>query len=389
MVSSLDRNWQKIHKEANVVDVHAHPSLKLSLFNRILTNPIRAGRSFDPFGVRTEFPSLKKGGVDVLLSTVYAPEKGIFEECKYVKLLRYLMPGKWKKVYGRPPSEVASEMLDVMEEAVEKSTDDKTGALLAKMIYSLEELDALLASDDENRPVGVIHNLEGAHCLDGNIDNVEKFFQRGVAYLTLAHFYENEAVHPTFPYPESVQKAGCFQNVRNLALGLKPFGEQVIEKMMELGMILDISHCTPPARRRIFDIVGTKAPIIASHVGAYEINPSPYNMQDDEIKKIADSGGLASVIFMNYWLMPHETKRGLNFISRTIEHFVKIGGADHVAIGTDFDGFTDPPDDLSDISELPRLTQRLIADDYTDAEIQKILGGNAVRVLHDGWGKKQ
>jgi microsomal dipeptidase-like Zn-dependent dipeptidase len=154
-----------------------------------------------------------------------------------------------------------------------------------------------------------------------------------------------------------------------------------------MGRIIDICHCTPPARARIYDIVGTRRPLIASHVGAYEINPSPYNLKDWEIKHIADTGGLSAVILMNYWLMAHETKRGLNFITRTIDHFRQVGGIDHVGIGTDFDGFTDPPDEVKDATQLPHLTQRLLAEGYSREAIEKIWGGNAVRVLHDGWGR--
>jgi membrane dipeptidase len=157
--------------------------------------------------------------------------------------------------------------------------------------------------------------------------------------------------------------------------------------MEELGMLIDVSHCTPPARAQVYEIVGNRAPILATHVGAYEINPDPYNLKDWEIKKIAESGGVVGVIFMNYWLMPHETKRGLNFITRTIEHFVNVGGAEHTSVGTDFDGFTDPPDDIKDASELPRLTQRLVVEGYSEETIIKIWGGNALRVLREGWGK--
>jgi membrane dipeptidase len=124
-------------------------------------------------------------------------------------------------------------------------------------------------------------------------------------------------------------------------------------------------------------------------VGAYSINPSPYNLKDWEIRRIADTGGVVAVIFMNYWLMPNETRRGLNFIAHTIEHFVNVGGIEHVAFGSDFDGFNDPPDDLKDASELPKLTQRLIAEDYSIDKIKKILGGNTLRVLREGWGKKK
>ncbi len=388
MPETRDVDWEALHfDQTTVLDLHAHPSLKVSLFNRTLTRRFRASRAFDPFGVRTDFVSLRLGGVDVLLSTVYPPEKGILEECRYLRMLRYVLPGTWKRVFDQPYLAVTMEMLDSMEAQVEAACEPCNGKRLAQMVYSVRELDELLAQEGE-RPIAVIHNVEGGHSLDGNADNLQALFDRGVAYLTLAHFYENEAVYPCFPYPESVQSLGCFTGDRNVALGLKPFGEQVIEKMIELGMILDIVHCTPPARKRIYDIVGKRMPLIASHVGAYEINPSPYNLKDWELRKIADSGGVAGVIFMNYWLMPHETKRGINFITRTLEHFANVAGIDHVAIGTDFDGFTDPPDDLEGAIRLPRLTQRLIAEGYDAEAIQKIWGGNALRVLREGWGRK-
>lgn len=378
-------NWKSIHDRALIVDLHAHPALKVLLFDRALASRFRASRAFNPFSVRTNLSKLKQGGLDVLLSTVYAPERRIVQDCCYLKLLRYLMPLKWKKLFLRPYFDVTLEALKKMEDQVAKKP--KTGEPQAQMARSVRELDELLAQGPDG-PIAVVHNVEGAHSLDGDLDNLQRLFELGVAYLTLAHFYENEAVHPCFPYPENVQILGCFRDTHNPALGLKPFGEQVIEKMIELGMILDITHCTPPARRRIYDIVGQRLPIIASHVGVYEINPSPYNLQDWEIKKIADTGGVVGVIFMNYWLMPHQAGRGLDFIARTIEHLVRVAGPDCVAIGSDFDGFTDPPDDLKDASELPRLTQRLVAEEYSEEQIIKILGGNALRVLRTGWGKK-
>jgi membrane dipeptidase len=78
----------------------------------------------------------------------------------------------------------------------------------------------------------------------------------------------------------------------------------------------------------------------------------------------------------------------VNFISRHIEHMVNAGGEDVVGIGSDLDGFTTPPDDLDNASQLPRLTQRLVVDGHPEGRIKKILGGNALRVLCDGWGKK-
>jgi microsomal dipeptidase-like Zn-dependent dipeptidase len=182
-------DWQQVHyQDATILDLHAHPSLKVSLFNRLLTSRFRAGRSFDPFGVRTDFPKLKEGGLDILMSSIYVPEKGILEECRYLRLLRYVMRSAWHRVFSRPYFDVAMDMIDAMEGQVERAQDAETGKPLASMIRSVQELDELLGQPGE-RPVGVIHCVEGSHCLDGNLDNVARFFDRGVAYMTLAHFY--------------------------------------------------------------------------------------------------------------------------------------------------------------------------------------------------------
>jgi membrane dipeptidase len=99
------------------------------------------------------------------------------------------------------------------------------------------------------------------------------------------------------------------------------------------------------------------------------------------------------VIFMTYWLMLGETKFGLDLISQHIEYISQVGGENVVAIGTDFDG-ADPPDDIDDAAQLPKLTRRLMGEylshtgrKYSDAQVQKFLGGNAARMLVDGWGK--
>ncbi|MEJ2263218.1 MAG: membrane dipeptidase [Anaerolineales bacterium] len=387
MANNTSKSDQIHFKESTIVDLHAHPSLKVSLFNRMLTSRFYSSRAFDPFSVRTDFPKLKEGGLDTMLSVVYAPEKGIVEECRVLRYLRFLMPRTWNKVYIPTYIDVTLKMIDEIEKMIADAIDPVSGKALAKVARSAPELESILGLGDD-RPIGVVHCVEGGHSLDGNLDNLQRLSDRGVAYMTLAHFFENEIVHPCFPWPESVQKFGCFQSDRDVSLGLKPFGEQVVEKMMELGMLIDVSHCTPPARARIYDIVDKRAPLMATHVGAYEINPSPYNLQDWEIKRIAEGGGVVGVIFMNYWLMPHETKRGINFVARTIDHFAKTGGIDHVSIGSDFDGFTDPPDDLKDASELPKLTQRLVAEGYSQEAIIKIWGANALRVLREGWGKQ-
>lgn len=88
---------------------------------------------------------------------------------------------------------------------------------------------------------------------------------------------------------------------------------------------------------------------------------------------------------MNYWLSPVDTGLGLKYIERTIDHLIKVGGDSVPSIGTDYDGFTDPPDEMVDCSELPRLTKYLVSLRYPDETIKKVLGGNALRLLREGW----
>jgi membrane dipeptidase len=97
---------------------------------------------------------------------------------------------------------------------------------------------------------------------------------------------------------------------------------------------------------------------------------------------------------MNYWLYPTEQHLGMKYVLKTISHLHDVGGADVIGIGTDFDGFTDPPDDLEDMTRLPRLTRELVTPyssprrrRYSDSTVKKILGGNALRVLREGWKK--
>ena len=388
MSEENEQPWEEIHRKATLIDLHAHPSLKAYTLGRELTRFNPAASYFNPFSVRTDLPKLKAGKVDVFNSTIYAPERELLKDFRLLGVM---------KAFGLISRDVFSDkyfpltisMLDQIEEIVRTSKDPKTKKPYAEMATSRAELEDILSKKDGT--VAIIHNVEGAHSLDGDLNNLDTLFNRGVAYLTLAHFYPNEAVHPVFPFPEYAKALGDFRRRRDLTKGLKkPFGRQVVERMIEIEMLIDIAHCTPQARKDVYEIVDKsdkKPPVIASHIGAFEINPNPYNLKDWEIEWIAGKGGVIGVIFMNYWLVPHERKQGIDYIVQTIRHLVDIAGSKHVALGSDFDGFTDPPDDIKDISKLKFLTQRLVAEDFTESQILDILGGNVLRVLRQGWGK--
>jgi membrane dipeptidase len=234
--------------------------------------------------------------------------------------------------------------------------------------------------------------------------NLQSLFDAGVACMTVAHFYPNHLAAPCFPYPEFavdyLDILGDSESAlinHDLTMGLTPLGEEVVEAMLTMGMLVDVTHSTPAARAGIYVIAertGQGNRVVATHIGAQAINPSPYNLEDWEIRKIATLGGLIGVILMPYWTQPHERTQGLDFLSRTIEHIITVGNEDVIAIGSDLDGFTDPPDELAHYGQMPRIAGRLMAEyrseleeKYSDELVIKILGGNALRVLVNGWGK--
>ena len=393
-MSNLD--WKRIHHEATIVDLHIHPSMQQQLFNRNLNLRYVINRTLhgNPMNVRASFPRLHDGGYDVILSTLYVPEKGILNDFPIVKLFRFLRPDLWRKLILSPPFDATLKIMQDMETAVESSIS----ADVVKMAGSIAELNAILSQPKGQRPIAIIHAVEGAHSLGDKdasdeevMHHLDVLFQRGVICITLAHFYPNRIVDPCYPFPEDIARLAANPTLwRDLTLGLTDLGKQVVEKMIELGMLIDLSHCTPTARQQIYEIVdasGKHTPLVASHVGAYAIDPSPYNLTDREIQRIARDGGVIGVIFMPYWLMPKESGQGLNFISRHIQYLIDTGGEDIIGIGTDFDGFATPPDDLDNASQMPRLTQRLVVDGHSEACIKKVLGGNALRMIRQGWGR--
>jgi microsomal dipeptidase-like Zn-dependent dipeptidase len=386
-------DWQAIHASAPVIDLHIHPAMNRLAIKQNLNIRSVVSRSFNPFAVRASWPRLKSGGYRTILSVLHVPERGLIKDFPIINLFRFLRPDLWHQLMAAPPFDATLKIMADLEQTVETSSPVKM-----QMAKSVAELNAILSQPVDRRPIAVVHAVEGAHSLggpeaseDGILRNVDEFFQRGVAYMTLAHFYPNRVVNPCYPFPADFANLSANPAIwRDLTKGLTDLGKRVVAKMIDRGMLIDLSHSTPTARREVYQIAeasGKRVPLLATHIGAYEINPSPYNLADWEVKRIARDGGVVGVIFMPYWLMPNATGQGINFLFRTIDHFINIAGEDHVGLGTDFDGFTTPPEDLKDASEMPRLTQRMIVEGYSEERINKILGENAVRVLREGWGK--
>ena len=414
-------NWEDLHDQSVVFDWHNHGCLKNFLFDRSLDGKDSRflstlfKRAFWPLSERNTLPKMEQGGLDVVLSTSYVPEIEWVDDQPLIKFLKWIYPSVNKRVFKPTYFDAINAQMDSMEAEVKKYNDTNLESRF-QFVHSLKEFEEAVS---DNKIV-MIHSVEGGHSLNGELakkrvdestavkpfienellTNLEHLYDRGVAYLTLAHFYPNHLVSPVFPYPEyGIKKSNWKQLMAgwDMNKGLTSIGKKVVQAMKDMGMLIDITHCTPKARQEVYEIVGDDlSRVVASHIGAFGVNPDPLNLEDWEIKWLADHNCLIGIIFMNYWLSPVDTGLGLKYIEKTIDHIINIAGDQVLAIGTDFDGFTDPPDEITDISELPRLTRYLKCfkssvntDKYSDNTISNILGRNSLRFILEGWGKKR
>lgn len=206
--------------------------------------------------------------------------------------------------------------------------------------------------------------LEGGQLIGDNIDNINKFYNRGMRYLTLAWNYGTD---------------WCGGAKDDDSKGLSQFGKQAIDRLKELGIMIDVSHVNKKSLQDILEY--TDATVIATHSGAYNVNNSNRNLHDEHIKEIARRGGVIGSVFYPYFL--NNTDKAT--IADVIKHINYIrnltGSVDNIALGSDFDGIDVTPEGLENVSKFPNLTKALCEEGYTANEITKILGANALRVF--------
>jgi membrane dipeptidase len=224
--------------------------------------------------------------------------------------------------------------------------------------------------------------------LDGRLRRLEELGRRGVASLTLTHLFPNDVAGHTEGIPESQRKFPIcpLRTGVDESRGLTPAGAEIVRRMVDLRMVPDLTHCTPKARAEVLRDVDGRVPVIVSHAGLQSLNPVPYNLADEEVLEIAATGGVIGVIFMPYWLHKDHPRAGLGAIWDTMHRIYRLtGNWGSVAIGTDFDGFTDPPDDVENASKLPAVRRMLEQKGLAAADVEDVLGRNARRVLNDCW----
>lgn len=370
-----------------LTDIHAHPAMNAFLWDRDLRRHYFTGKTFNPLASLTDFKMLEKGGVKVLWSSNHIPERSMFD-CKLLWVAAHLTRGG-RMLLKNDAWECLLAMMAQMERQVARAGDR------FEVARSNAELDDVLAA----RKTAIVHTVEGGHVLgaglengdlDGRLERVDELAERGVASITIAHLFPNElAGHAeAIPAAESNLPLCHLDSEVDLSLGLKrPAGPAVVERMVERRILPDVMHCTPRARRDVYAQVANRIPIVGSHSGVQALNPEPYNLDREDVEAIVASGGLIGVIFMPYWLAEEHPGPGLEAIWETMDELRAWSGDkwDHVAIGTDFDGFTDPPDDCDSSAKLPVIRDLLERKGLSQADVEKVLGGNARRVLQAGW----
>jgi membrane dipeptidase len=261
--------------------------------------------------------------------------------------------------------------------------------------------------------IAALLGLEGGYAIDEKLENVERYYKLGVRYMSPA-------------WSVSTSWAGSSGDEVGANRGLNDFGKNVVREMNRLGMLVDVSHVSD---KTFWDIVNTSTrPVVATHSACRALADVPRNLTDDMIRALAKTGGVVNVIFYPEHLEPgwsqkkkqldaeiapmvqqasanepgdavhkklaRDRVRAEQYVKRLppvtvsrivdhIDHIVKLVGIDHVGIGSDFDGVQATTADLATVADLPNLTKELLKRGYSESDVDKILGGNMLRVMEE------
>lgn len=326
-----------------LITVHSHATL-IDLHNDILE--VMLGEPSYHLGTlhithHTDIPRLQKGGVDIQF----------FSD--------WVSPTQFPESLYYDQSQV---MINILNNEI---------ALNSNTIGLAKNPQEAIALNNTGKIAAVI-GVEGGHAIENSLDNLVNLHNQGMRYLTIT-------------WNNSTSWAVSAQDSRSSTVGLSDFGKSVIRMMDSLGVIIDVSHT---GIKTILDILQiTTNPIVATHSGVRAIRNHYRNLYDSQIIDIANSGGVIGVVFY-----PPFLTTGAAYIDNVIQHidYIKnLVGIDYVAIGSDFDGIESTPVGLEDVSKFSALTLKLLEHGYSQQNVEKILGGNFMRVFEQVCGSKK
>jgi len=199
--------------------------------------------------------------------------------------------------------------------------------------------------------------LEGAHALEGDVNNLDRLYDAGFRMIGLAHFFDNEM-------------AGSAHGVKKY--GLTDKGRELVWRMEEKRVFIDLAHASPDTINDVLRIAAQ--PVIVSHTGVKATCDNTRNLSDDQLKAIANNGGIVGIGFWDTAVCGNDAAA----IARAIRHAADVMGVDHVALGSDYDGAIEAPFDATGIVQ---ITDALLREGFDEDEIRKIMGENVIRTL--------
>ena len=211
----------------------------------------------------------------------------------------------------------------------------------------------------------IMLGIENGHALDGKIENLYHFAERGIVYMTLCHNGDND-----------ICDSARGSQTHN---GVSAFGQQVISEMNRLGILVDLSHAHEKSFYDALEL--SKTPIVCSHSSCRALCDHPRNLTDDQMRALAAKGGVMQVTLYNGFLVK-DGQATIEDAMRHLDHAIKVMGIDHVGLGTDFDG-DGGICGLASSSELMNFTRQLLERKFSEQDIQKIWGGNFLRVMKE------
>ena len=329
---------QAIHRESPVADLHAHPGLTAYWLRRDLTREHRPSpHGYNPLRSQLDLPRIVQGGLRVLTACVYSPTVPPF-------------PRPFRGALG-----AMQFVEDLCSRAVDKAA-----------IASRGNVQAVLASGR----VAVVHAAEGGHHIEHSLEKLEQLAARGLRYLTLTHFVHNGLAQPA--------RLGPFSPFRGPP-GLTDFGRRVVKKCEELGVLVDLSHCSD---RSFADVAALATrPLLATHTGFRRFHDVERNLSDEQLRTIARSGGVAGVITWSWLLRRRGFVADVEDLADSVVHGALVAGPEHIGIGTDFDGYVWSARRIREARHYPALAEALSKRGFSRSELRGILGANYLRVL--------
>ncbi len=214
--------------------------------------------------------------------------------------------------------------------------------------------------------VAAVLSIENGDAIEDDLGRIAAFYRVGVRMMSLTWNPSNRLADGAMEH-----RLG----------GLTRFGRRAVRRMQELGMIVDVSHLSEKSFWDVHKI--TRGPIIASHSDAAAVQPHPRNLSNAQIRALAGRGGVIGINFYPQFLGEPSLER----VATHIDHMVKQGGIGCVAMGSDFDGISSAPRGLEDPSKFPAVSRLLARRGYAPGEVAQIMGGNALRVFREVWGR--